>query len=222
MQISPPSRDLEFRGHLEQFHAEICLSAAEQVHVPTLAERQAEQVGERRLQPLIRERLKGLQLRGHRVQPRTERVPTHRLRHSCNDLYAACRTTNGKAPMLRHLLRYLWQVELLAGADDLSERSGVQAAAAACARSDARRRYRDVAHQPGCDPRDRVWRRLGWECSRCSLWSVRGGLDPAGEVFSSRCSPNTSSISSSRHSRSSSLPPFAAGDHQNPPPRERK
>jgi hypothetical protein len=51
---------------------ETALRAAEQVHQPALAERQSEQVGERRLQPFVRERLKGLEVRRHRVQPRAK------------------------------------------------------------------------------------------------------------------------------------------------------
>jgi len=43
------------------------LGAAEQVHQPALAEAQPEQVGERGLQPLVGERLEGLEVDGHRV-----------------------------------------------------------------------------------------------------------------------------------------------------------
>ena len=53
----------------------------EQVHQTALAEPQTEQVGQRRLQPLVGERLESLQIRCHRMQSWAERCAPRRLRH---------------------------------------------------------------------------------------------------------------------------------------------
>ena len=110
------------------------LGTPEQVHQPELAEREAEQVGQRRLQPLVRERLKGLEVRRHRMQPWAEGRAARRFRHRCDDPLPAGRTTNGNAPVLRHDRCHRGQLDPLTDADDLCRKSGVQAGAAARAR----------------------------------------------------------------------------------------
>jgi hypothetical protein len=113
---------------------EAALRAAEQVHQPALAEREAEQVGERRLQPLIRERLKGLQVRRHRMQPWAEGRAARCRGRWRDHARPAGRTTNGNAPMLRHMRRHRGQLDPLRDADDLSAQVPRQDAAAARAR----------------------------------------------------------------------------------------
>jgi hypothetical protein len=110
---------------------EAVLRAPEQVHQPALAEGEAEQVGQRRLQPLVGQGLKGLEVRRHRVQPRTERGAARRFGRWRDHAHPAARTTNGKALVLRHDRRHRGQLDLLRDADDLCRKSGVQAGAAA-------------------------------------------------------------------------------------------
>ena len=57
---------------------EPALGPAQQVHQPALADCQAEQVRKRRLQPLVGQRLVGLQVSRHRVQARAKRGAGHR------------------------------------------------------------------------------------------------------------------------------------------------
>jgi hypothetical protein len=123
-----PAQDRD--GHVTT-GTEPALRAPEQVHQPALAERQAEQVGERRLQPFVGERLKGLQIRRHRMQPRTEGRTARGGRHWCHDPLPAARAPDREPAVLRHDRRHLRQLDLLARADDPRRKSDVQAAAAA-------------------------------------------------------------------------------------------
>ncbi len=104
---------------------EAALRAAEQVHQPALAEGEAEQIGERRLQPLVGQGLEGLQVRRHRMQPRTERGAAPCLGHRCDDPLPAALTTHREPAVLRHDRRHRGQLDLLRDADDPRRKSGM-------------------------------------------------------------------------------------------------
>ena len=61
------------------------LRTPEQVHQAALAEREPEQIRQGRLQPLVGEGLKGLEIGRHRMQPRAERRAASLLRHRRDD-----------------------------------------------------------------------------------------------------------------------------------------
>jgi hypothetical protein len=84
-----------------------------------------------RLQPLIQERLKGLEIRRHRVQPRPERRALRFLRHRRDNPRPAIRALHGEPPVLRHDRRYRGQLGPLRDADDLSWKIPMQEAATA-------------------------------------------------------------------------------------------
>jgi len=65
------------------------------------------------------------------VQPRTEQGAARRFRHWCDHPSSAGRATHREPVVLRHGRCDLGQLDLLAGADDLRRKCGVQAAAAA-------------------------------------------------------------------------------------------
>jgi hypothetical protein len=125
--LGPPQRR---NGGLAT-RTEARLRAAEQVHQPALAEAEPEQVGQRRLQPLIRERLKGLEIRRHRVQPRPERRALRFLRHRRDNPRPAIRALHGEPPVLRPDRRHRGQLDPLRDADDLSWKIPMQEAATA-------------------------------------------------------------------------------------------
>ena len=155
---------------------------------------------QRGLQPLVGERLEGLEVGGHRMQPRTERRAARCLRHRRDDPRAAARAAHRQPPMLRHdLRRHLRQLDPLADADDLGRKIGRAGAAAARARArdGARRPHRDRRSAPGCGPRGPAWRRQAWPARAAPCDPSTGGLEEVREVFSGRCSRSTSSISSS-------------------------
>jgi hypothetical protein len=103
----------------------------EQVHQAALAEREPEQVGERRLQPLVGQRLEGLETGGNRMQPRAEWCSPRRLRHGCDHPRAAGRAVHRQPSMLGDGRRDLRQLDLLGHAHDLGRNILVQADAAA-------------------------------------------------------------------------------------------
>jgi hypothetical protein len=90
---------------------EPALGAAEQVHQPALAEAQPEQVGERGLQPLVGERLVGLEVGGHGVQPRAEwRAADRHGRHGPG---AAAGAAHRQAVVVHHLRPDRGQLDVL-------------------------------------------------------------------------------------------------------------
>ena len=111
--------------------AEAPLGALKQVHQPALAEGETEQVRQGRLQPLVGQRLEGLQIRRHRMQPRAERRAARRLRHRRDHPRLAGRAVHGQPSMLRHDRRHLRQLDPLGHAHDLGGKIAVQGAAAA-------------------------------------------------------------------------------------------
>ncbi len=73
---------------------EAVLSAAQHVHQHALADADAKDVCEGRLEPLIREALEGLQVGRQAVQARSERAAARRLRHGGQNAGVASRTTH--------------------------------------------------------------------------------------------------------------------------------
>ena len=107
------------------------LRALEQVHQPALAERQTEQVRQGCLQSLVGQRLEGLEIRRHRMQPWAERRAPRRLRHRRDDPHPAGRAVHGQPSMLRHDRCHLRQLDPLGHAHEFDRKISVQAAAAA-------------------------------------------------------------------------------------------
>ena len=122
---------MQGRDGLVATRAKAPLRALEQVHEPALAEPQTEQVGQRRLQPLVGERLEGLEIRRHRMEPWAEGCSPRRLRHGCDHPRPAGRAVHRQPSMLGDGRRDLRQLDLLGNAYDLCRKSGVQVAAAA-------------------------------------------------------------------------------------------
>jgi hypothetical protein len=77
------------------------LGTAEQVHQPALAEAQPEQVGQCGLQPLVGERLVGLEVGGDSMQARAERRAADR--YGCDGPRATSRAAHRQAMMVHHL-----------------------------------------------------------------------------------------------------------------------
>jgi hypothetical protein len=87
------------------------LGAAEQVHQPALAEAQPEQIGERGLQPLVGERLVGLEVGGHGVQARAEWRAADR--HRYHGPRAASGAAHCQAMVVHHLRADRGQLDAL-------------------------------------------------------------------------------------------------------------
>lgn len=95
------------------------LRPAQHVHQPALADGQPNQIGERALQPLVRQGLEGLEIGGHGMDARPERRPLCGVRHGRDNPRATGWAAYCQAPMLGDAGRHLWQVKLLVDADRL-------------------------------------------------------------------------------------------------------
>jgi len=82
---------------------EAALGATQHVHQPALADGQAEQVGKRRLQPLVGQRLKGLEVGRQRVQARSERGACRGRRRRSHDPRAAARALHRQTAVVLDL-----------------------------------------------------------------------------------------------------------------------
>ena len=112
---------------------EPALGPAQQVRQPALADGQAEQVGQRRLEAFVGQRLVGLEVSRHRVQARPERGARHGGWHCGHDPRAAARTPQGHAAVALDLRLYRGQLDALVHAGLFARRIRRQGDAAAWA-----------------------------------------------------------------------------------------
>ncbi len=96
------------------------LRPAQPIHQAALADGETEQVRDRALQPLGGEGLVGLEVGGHRVQPRPERRCARGLWDRGDDPRSAGWAAHRQAPMLGDARCHLRQLNLLVNADRLS------------------------------------------------------------------------------------------------------